>query len=205
MIKLARLRLDLLRHGETALGHTLRGWLDDELTEQGWLQMQSTIQQHITTLMDWDVIISSPLRRCHCFAEHLANQLGLPMRVNEHIKEMHFGDWEGIPTQTIYEIAPELLANFWQFPTQYHAPNGESLAEFHQRVFNGFQQIARYMQQHQYQSALVVTHGGVIKLLSCLAQQQSLDDLLKMPAELGQLHSFSLTHQPAQFAFERVE
>lgn len=61
------------------------------------------------------------------------------------------------------------------------------------------------MQQHQYQSALVVTHGGVIKLLSCLAQQQSLDDLLKMPAELGQLHSFSLTHQPAQFAFERVE
>ena len=205
MIKLARLRLDLLRHGETALGHTLRGWLDDELTEQGWLQMQSTIQQYITTPMDWDVIISSPLRRCHCFAEHLANQLGLPMRVNEHIKEMHFGDWEGIPTQTIYEIAPELLANFWQFPTQYHAPNGESLAEFHQRVFNGFQQIARYMQQHQYQSALVVTHGGVIKLLSCLAQQQSLDDLLKMPAELGQLHSFSLTHQPAQFAFERVE
>ena len=52
---------------------------------------------------------------------------------------------------------------------------------------------------------VVVTHGGVIKLLSCLAQQQSLDDLLKMPAELGQLHSFSLTHQPAQFAFERVE
>ena len=200
-----KLQIDLLRHGETTLSHTLRGHLDDDLTEQGWLQMQSTIQQHITTTMDWDVIISSPLRRCHCFAEHLANQLGLPMRVNEHIKEMHFGDWEGIPTQTIYEIAPELLANFWQFPTQYHAPKGESLLQFKQRVIDGFDEIYVQMQRHNWNKALIVTHGGVIKLLSCLAQQQSLDDLLKMPAELGQLHSFSLTHQPAQFAFERVE
>jgi alpha-ribazole phosphatase len=77
--------------------------------------MQSTIQQYITTPMDWDVIISSPLRRCHCFAEHLANQLGLPMRVNEHIKEMYFGDWEGISTQVIYEAEPERLANFGNF------------------------------------------------------------------------------------------
>ena len=85
-----KLQIDLLRHGETTLSHTLRGHLDDDLTEQGWLQMQSTIQQHITTPMDWDVIISSPLRRCRRFAEHLADQLELPMRVNDHIKEMYF-------------------------------------------------------------------------------------------------------------------
>ena len=117
---------------------------------------------------------------------------------------MHFGDWEGISTQILYKTSSELLVNFWQFPSKYHAPNGESLAEFHQRVFNGFQQIARYMQQHQYQSALVVTHGGVIKLLSCLAQQQRLDDLLKMSAEPGQLHSFRFSHQPALLSFDIV-
>lgn len=201
---MAKLRLDLLRHGETILGHTLRGQLDDELTEQGWSQMQTTVQHHLNQ-KTWDVIVSSPLQRCRLFAEKLSNDLQRPLLINEQLQEMNFGDWEGISTQTIYETSPELLANFWQFPTQYHAPNGESLAEFHQRVLNGFQQVVEHMQQHQYPSALVITHGGVIKLLSCLAQQQSLDDLLKMPAELGQLHSFSLTHQPAQFAFERVE
>lgn len=204
MIKLAKLRLDLLRHGETTLGHTLRGWLDDELTEQGWSQMQATVQHHLNQ-KNWDVVVSSPLQRCRLFAEKLSNDLQRPLFINEYLKEMYFGDWEGISTQTIYETLPELLANFWQFPTQYHAPNGESLVEFHQRVFNGFQQIAEYMQQHQYQSALVVTHGGVIKLLSCLAQQQCLDDLLKMSAEPGQLHSFRLSHQPAQLSFEKVE
>ena len=197
-----KLQIDLLRHGETTLSHTLRGHLDDDLTEQGWLQMQSTIQQYMTTPVDWDVIISSPLRRCRCFAEHLANQLGLPMRVNEHIKEMYFGDWEGISTQAIYEAEPEQLANFWQFPTQYHAPNGESLIQFQQRIFIGFEQIYTQIQAQNGQKALVITHGGVIKLLTCLAQQQNLDDLLKMPAELGKLYSFSLSKYHEQMQFE---
>lgn len=199
---MTKLQIDLLRHGETTLSHTLRGHLDDDLTEQGWLQMQSTIQQYMTTPVDWDVIISSPLRRCRCFAEHLANQLGLPMRVNEHIKEMYFGDWEGISTQAIYEAEPEQLANFWQFPTQYHAPNGESLTQFQQRVMCGFDEIYEQMQRQDWNKALVVTHGGVIKLLTCLAQQQNLDDLLKMPAELGKLYSFSLSKYHEQIQFE---
>lgn len=197
-----KLQIDLLRHGETTLSHTLRGHLDDDLTEQGWLQMQSTIQQYITTPMDWDVIISSPLRRCHCFAEHLANQLGLPMRVNEHIKEMHFGDWEGISTQVIYEAEPERLANFWQFPTQYHAPNGESLTQFQQRIFIGFEQIYTQIQEQNGQKALVITHGGVIKLLTCLARQQNLDDLLKMPAELGKLYQLECSKRLDEMYFE---
>lgn len=197
-----KLQIDLLRHGETTLSHTLRGHLDDDLTEQGWLQMQSTIQQYMTTPVDWDVIISSPLRRCRRFAEHLADQLGLPMRVNEHIKEMYFGDWEGISTQAIYEVEPEQLANFWQFPTQYHAPNGESLIQFQQRIFIGFEQIYTQIQAQNGQKALVITHGGVIKLLTCLAQQQNLDDLLKMPAELGKLYSFSLSKYHEQMQFE---
>jgi len=197
-----KLQIDLLRHGETTLSHTLRGHLDDDLTEQGWLQMQSTIQQYITTPMDWDVIISSPLRRCHCFAEHLENQLGLPMRVNEHIKEMHFGDWEGISTQVIYETEPERLANFWQFPTQYHAPNGESLTQFQQRIFIGFEQIYTQIQEQNGQKALVITHGGVIKLLTCLARQQNLDDLLKMPAELGKLYQLECSKRLDEMYFE---
>ena len=199
---MTKLQIDLLRHGETTLSHTLRGHLDDDLTEQGWLQMQSTIQQYMTTPVDWDVIISSPLRRCRCFAEHLADQLRLPMRVNEHIKEMYFGDWEGISTQAIYEAEPEQLANFWQFPTQYHAPNGESLTQFQQRIFIGFEQIYTQIQAQNGQKALVITHGGVIKLLTCLAQQQNLDDLLKMPAELGKLYSFSLSKYHEQMQFE---
>ena len=174
------MRLDLLRHGETTLSHTLRGHTDDELTENGWLQMQSTIQQYVAGGTNWDVIFSSPLQRCHAFAINLAERLETPLQLNMHIKEMYFGDWEGISTQAIYEAEPKRLANFWQFPTQYHAPNGESLIQFQQRVMCGFDEIYEQMQRQDWNKALVVTHGGVIKLLTCLARQQNLDDLLKM-------------------------
>ncbi len=200
-----KLHLDLLRHGETTLSHTLRGHLDDALTEQGWLQMQSTIQQYLDAQVHWDVIISSPLQRCQNFAAVLAEQLELPLIFNAEIKEMYFGDWEGRSTQIIYENEPELLANFWQFPTQYHAPNGESLNQFQQRVLHGFNEIYVQMQQHNWNKALIVTHGGVIKLLTCLARQQKLDDLLTMPAELGKLYALNLTQVDAQLYFsERI-
>lgn len=200
-----KLHLDLLRHGETTLSHTLRGHLDDALTEQGWLQMQSTIQQYLDAQVHWDVIISSPLQRCQNFAAAFAEQLELPLLLNAEIKEMYFGDWEGRSTQTIYKNEPELLANFWQFPTQYHAPNGESLHQFQQRVLHGFNEIYVQMQQHNWNKALIVTHGGVIKLLTCLARQQKLDDLLTMPAELGKLYALNLTQVDAQLYFsERI-
>jgi len=189
------LHLDLLRHGETTFSHTLRGHLDDELTEQGWLQMQSTIQQALNAHMYWDVIISSPLQRCQKFAVALAQQLERPLLLHSDMKEMFFGDWEGVSTQTIYETEPELLANFWQFPTQYHAPNGESFAQFQQRVMYGVNHIYTEMQQNHWHRALIVTHGGVIKLLTCLARQQALDELLKMPAELGKQYSLELIHR----------
>ena len=200
-----KLRIDLLRHGETTLSHTLRGHLDDPLTEIGWQQMQSTIQKHMASKADaqWDVIISSPLQRCQLFAEQLAEQLQLPLTINPHIKEMHFGDWEGISVQEIFGTAPELLSNFWQYPTQFHAPNAETFAQFQQRIFTGFEQVYTLMHTQQYQSALVVTHGGVIKLLSCLAQQQSLDDVLKMPAVHGQLYPFKFSLQQGRLHFER--
>ena len=198
------MRLDLLRHGETTLSHTLRGHTDDELTENGWLQMQSTIQQYVAGGTNWDVIFSSPLQRCHAFAINLAEQLEIPLQLNMHIKEMYFGDWEGISTQSIYENEPELLANFWQFPIKYHAPNGESLEQFLQRVQVGFDEIHTQMKIHQWNRALVVTHGGVIKLLTCLARHKHLNDLLKMSAEHGQLYSVKM-YKNDSLSFEEIK
>ena len=111
------LKIDLLRHGETTLSHTLRGSTDDDLTELGWSQMQQTIDQSLQAFIQqqaaWDVIFSSPLKRCRLFAETVAAQQHKPIFYDADLQEMHFGDWEALPTQVIYENEPELLANFF--------------------------------------------------------------------------------------------
>ncbi|KHN67551.1 fructose-2,6-bisphosphatase [Acinetobacter calcoaceticus] len=196
---MSKLKIDLLRHGETQFSHTLRGHLDDELTAKGWQQMQSTIEQ--VANQPWDVIVSSSLKRCACFAEQLAEQKELPLVLSPDLKEMYFGDWEGVSTQQIYETSPELLANFWQKPSQYCPPGAETLMQFQMRILKGFQDLLENMQKQNWQHALVVTHGGVIKLLACLAGQQPLDDLLKMPAELGKLYSLEFSKTDDQLTF----
>ncbi|ONN48576.1 fructose-2,6-bisphosphatase [Acinetobacter genomosp. 33YU] len=196
---MGKFRIDLLRHGESQYSHTLRGHLDDELTANGWQQMQSTIEQ--VTDQTWDVIVSSSLKRCACFAEQLAKTTQLPLLLNHDLKEMYFGEWEGVSTQQIYETSPELLANFWQKPSQYCPPQAETLMQFQTRILKGFQDLLLEMRKQNWQHALVVTHGGVIKLLSCLAQQQPLDDLLKMQAELGKLYSFEFFEEEEQLTF----
>jgi alpha-ribazole phosphatase len=188
-------RIDLLRHGETELSHTLRGSTDDALTDSGWQQMRHTVDQSLKNhapIQPWDVVFSSPLQRCALFADEIATSLNLELILDRNLQEMHFGDWEAVSTQEIYEKQPALLAQFWETPTQFNPPNAESMQQFQQRILNALQQIQGSMQQNNYAHAMVVTHSGVIKLLKCLAMQQPLDDILKMSAELGQFNHFIL-------------
>lgn len=198
------LKIDLLRHGQSTLSHTLRGSTDDDLTELGWSQMQHSIDQSLhaqdNEAVPWDVIFSSPLKRCRLFADRIAQQIEKPVFYHANLQEMHFGDWEALTTQYIYENEPELLANFWQQPTLFSPPNAETMQNFHLRVINGLTDIQQQMQANHWQHALLVTHGGVIKLLKCIALKHTLDDLLKMSAELGQLNAFIL-HEDGALAF----
>ena len=202
-----QLKIDLLRHGETTLSHTLRGSTDDDLTELGWQQMQQTIfndqidqssASGYPVSKNWHVIFTSPLKRCALFAETVSEQLSIPLLSDPQLQEMHFGDWEGLSTQYLYENEPELLASFWQQPTQFTPPNAESMQNFQSRVFKALKNIQLKMLENNLQNALIVTHGGVIKLLKCIALQQPLDDILKMSAELGQLNSFVLDSETMQ-------
>ncbi len=195
MKKFNVLKFDILRHGETTLSHTLRGRTDDDLTEQGWRDMQMTIQQALQSPLQWQLIVTSPLKRCAQFAEQLSQQLQLPLIYQSGLQEMDFGDWEAQSTADLYAKSPQLLADFWQFPTRYTPPNAESLLDFQCRVLDAIEMLQLQMREQNWTHALLISHGGVIKLLKCLAKQQSLDDILTQSAPLGQLNSFWLNRE----------
>ncbi|MEQ1112047.1 histidine phosphatase family protein [Acinetobacter johnsonii] len=184
------LYLDFLRHGETSLSHTLRGRTDDALTAKGWAQMQSTIAQAEQLRPAWDVIYSSPLQRCRLFAEQWAEQKQLPLYIEPNLQEMDFGEWEAQPTDRLYQQFPNELAQFWQTPLSFTPPQAESLLAFKSRVLESVETLTQQMHKQGWQRALIISHGGVIKLLKCQALKQNANDLLKMSAELGQLNRF---------------
>ena len=184
------LYLDFLRHGETSLSHTLRGRTDDALTAKGWAQMRSTITQSEQTGQAWDVIYSSPLQRCRLFAEQWAEQKQLPLFIEPNLQEMDFGEWEAQSTERLYQLYPDELAQFWQTPLSFTPPQAESLMAFKSRVLESIETLTQQMYAQGWTRALIISHGGVIKLLKCQALKQHDNDLLKMSAELGQLNRF---------------
>ena len=174
------LLMDMLRHGETESGGGFRGSLDDLLTDQGWQQMRQTTSRPAA----WDAIISSPLRRCADFAAHLADQLSLPLFIEDGLRELHFGDWEGKQAQVLMDECADDLGRFWENPYTFTPPAGEPMTAFDQRVTSAIQQIA---QRHAGEHVLLVTHGGVMRLLTARARGLPREQLLQVEVGHGQL------------------
>ncbi|WP_397451875.1 alpha-ribazole phosphatase family protein [Pseudomonas sp. NA-150] len=169
------LRLDLLRHGETELGGGLRGSLDDALTDTGWAQMRAAVVE----AGPWDRIVSSPLQRCARFAEELAQQLGLPLQLDADLQELHFGEWEGRSAAQLMQTDAEALGLFWANPYTFTPPQGEPLTAFSARVLAA---IKRLYAAHAGERVLLISHGGVMRLLLAQARGLPREQLLQVEA-----------------------
>lgn len=177
------LRLDLLRHGETELGGGLRGSLDDALTDLGWQQMRAAV----AGAGPWDRIVSSPLQRCARFAEELAARLELPMHLERDLQELHFGDWEGHSAAQLMETDAEGLGLFWDDPYAFTPPNGEPVTAFSQRVLGA---VERLQETWAGERVLLISHGGVMRLL--LAHARGLPRAQLLQVEVGHGALFAL-------------
>jgi alpha-ribazole phosphatase len=179
------LHLDLLRHGETKLGGGLRGSLDDALTEKGWQQMRTAVIQQ----GPWDRLVSSPLQRCARFAEELGAQLGLPVELDKNLQELHFGAWEGQSAAALMETDAEALGLFWADPYSFTPPQGEPVIGFSARVLAA---VARLQAAYAGERVLLISHGGVMRLLLAQARGLPREQLLNVEVGHGALFSLSV-------------
>ncbi|MBP5075849.1 alpha-ribazole phosphatase family protein [Pseudomonas chlororaphis] len=178
------LHLDLLRHGETELGGGLRGSLDDALTDAGWQQMRAAVAGQ----GPWDRLVSSPLQRCARFAEELGARLALPVSLEPDLQELHFGAWEGQSAAALMATDAEALGRFWADPYAFTPPQGEPVLAFSERVLGA---VERLHQRYAGERVLLVSHGGVMRLLLARARGLPREQLLNVEVAHGAL--FALT------------
>ena len=176
------LHLDLLRHGETELGGGLRGSLDDALTANGWAQMRAAV----VAQGPWDRVVSSPLQRCARFADELGAQLKVPVSLEKDLQELHFGAWEGQSAAALMETDAEALGLFWADPYSFTPPQGEAVSDFSDRVLGA---VARLHQAYAGERVLLVSHGGVMRLLLARARGLPREQLLNVEVGHGALFS----------------
>lgn len=150
------MRLSVLRHGETPLSGRFCGRLDPELTPEGRKEMQARCAGR-----QWDIVVSSPARRCADFAwEHAAD-----CRIDEGFHELDFGDWDGKETAELWQAEPEALQRFWDDPDGAPPPRGERWSEMRARVHSSMMVLIDHAATEDARSLLLVTHAGVMRAL----------------------------------------
>jgi probable phosphoglycerate mutase len=99
------LKLYFLRHGQTAYSKT-GGYCgtpenDPGLTPEG-IEMAKAFAAFYCHL-PWQAIYVSPLQRARQTAQPLCDKLGMTMKLRSGLKEVAYGEWEGLHPTQVYE------------------------------------------------------------------------------------------------------
>ncbi len=180
--------IDLLRHGEPVGGRRYRGQLDDPLSQRGWREMWYAASADTP----WHTIISSPLSRCHEFARQLSEKLSLPLTIDERLKEVGFGVWEGQSGQILRQQDDSILKRFYHDPINNRPAGAEPLDSFSSRVDEALQEA---IQLHKGRHILIVTHAGVIRSALTSALGAPLTSMYRLSIATASLSRLQIDEQ----------
>lgn len=127
---------------------------------------------------------SSPMKRAMQTAATIVENCGLDceIRVDGRLREIDFGHWEMKSIAEISLAEPDLLDS-WAEYDNFVFPEGEAVELFLRRVADVLSAFRRLPARE----IAVVTHGGVVRTMICLALGQSTKNYLLYNVQPGSL------------------
>jgi len=150
----------LIRHAQSQLAGRFCGSSNPFLSSAGEVEARELAEKLRATVISH--IFCSPLRRAVMTAEAIAATREVPLTVMDGLREMDFGEWEGLTWREI-ELRDPQFARQWmeQFPS-LTAPGGEPFEAFRQRVESAYLQVQG---ENVSGTVAIVAHSGVLGVL----------------------------------------
>lgn len=179
-------KIYLIRHGQIkgyekipVYGHT-----DVELTEIGILQMKQVAER--LRLTELDAIYSSDLKRSATGARLIARHHDVPVSHLPELREMFFGDWEGMQLAEIRKRFPDELEKRKTNLIHYQIPgDGETIAQLASRISRC---ITGLLEKKDHKRIAIVAHGAVNRVILCDALAMDLSSFFKIHQDYGCLN-----------------
>ena len=116
------LELWLVRHGQTDFSRENRfcGSIDPPLSDIGQRMAEALGESHGKN--KWDAIYCSPSLRARQTATPLAKRAGRELVIDEGLREISYGDWEGMKHEEAKAKFPDVYA-YWAQDTASRAPS----------------------------------------------------------------------------------
>lgn len=168
------MKLYMIRHGETAWNkeRKLQGHADVPLNENGRALAEETGKALAD--ISFDYAFSSPLKRAAETAELVLKGRKLSIQTDERIKEIGFGEYEGICMTG--EFADPEFEKFFVAPDQYQPPKGGETIEHVRERTGAFLKELAENPEYQDKTIFIATHGAAMKGLITNITGESISD-----------------------------
>lgn len=158
------LTLYFLRHGETTYSQTggYCGDIDPELTENG-LKMAEQFAMTYAKL-PWEAVYVSPMKRTIATAKPLCDAAGIQMQLREGLREIKYGQWEGLTVETVSQKYHDDYVRWLTEPAWNPPTGGETAVQIASRASLA---IAEIEEKYPEGNVLVVSHKATIRIILC--------------------------------------
>ncbi|WP_174243086.1 histidine phosphatase family protein [Granulicella sp. L60] len=148
------------RHAQTDMAGRFCGHSDPELNAAGRLQLSRLIEELRAEKVD--EVYSSDLRRARETASEVAREFGVSLSVRSSLREIDFGEWEGLYWEEIEARDGEYARRWMEEYPQLPAPGGERFSDFERRVLD---EVDFLCERAEGRKIAVVTHAGVMRVV----------------------------------------
>ncbi len=168
-------KIYLLRHGETEynrLGMVQGSGIDAPLNKTGLKQAEAFYEayKHIA----FDKAYITPLIRTRQTVRGFLDR-STPVEILEGLKEISWGDQEGIPFTEETGTAYKRIVQMWtEGDLHLKIENGESPVEVMERQMPAIEYI---LSNENEQNVLICTHGRAMRILLCWLMDESLANM----------------------------
>lgn len=131
-----------------------------------------------------DRVYSSPLSRCFELAEMVAGDHGLEVEVDERLREIDLGRWDGETYKEIIEKDGDILKRWTRDPASVTVPGGESLTDVQERAMDWLRQAVAECPEG---TVLASSHGGAIRAVLAGVVGLPLSMLFRLTVDLASI------------------
>lgn len=155
-------KLVLIRHGQTEwnIAGKYQGQSDVALSDKGIEQARLLAKNF--PLEQLDAVYASDLTRAFVTAEQLAKRFGCVVQPEPSLREMNFGEWEGLTYKQIVAQWPEAMGTFFMRPDKLEIPGGEGFAVLQKRAVKCIEKIVA---ANAGKTVAVVAHGAILRTI----------------------------------------
>ncbi len=155
-------RVYLFRHGETANSKEVcfNGHFDVGLSTKGGDQFREWAQ--LLKEEPFKAVYSSDLKRTRESAQLLAEPHKLEPVSYPELRELCFGEWEGLSVSEVEKKFPNQLVERMKDIEKFKVKGGETFEQLKQRVVPRYEEI---IARHSDEQIAMVCHGGVNRVI----------------------------------------